>query len=185
VPVVARVLWGTGVAAIVATRLSARGRRAAGRLATGGLLAAAVYIALMILGSHIASAYAAQWLDRESPGYRDLMAGPLPVDPFLREIIVTREAHYSFLEVNVLTGSVQPSGSDIAINGPTAITEAALGSPAVRGLRNWLRFPSYEVEATGDGYRVHIRDVRYSRFGARARGIGQATVDLDAELRPR
>ena len=96
-----------------------------------------------------------------------------------------RDDRYSFFTVNVLTGSLRTFGSDVAINGPTVITEAALQAPGVRGLRGWLRFPSYEVEPLADGYRVHIRDVRYSRFGPRARGIGVGVVELDGALRPR
>ena len=113
------------------------------------------------------------------------MAGPLPVDSFVREVIVVREDRYTFLKVNVLTGSLQPFGPDVPLNGPTAVTDAALNAPQVRGLRNWLRFPSFEVEQVADGYRVHIRDVRYSRFGARARSIGVGLVELDSDLRPR
>jgi inner membrane protein len=185
VPVVARVLWVAGIAAILAARMNAGHQARVQQLARMCLIAAALYIASMILGSRIAVSCAAQHLDREGSGYRQLMAGPLPVDPVVREVIVVRDDRYSFFKVNVLTGSLQPYGPDVQINGPTPITEAALYAPQVRGLRGWTRFPSYEVQRTAEGYRVHIRDVRYSRFGPRARGIGQATVELDANLRPR
>ena len=99
-------------------------------------------------------------------------------------MIVVREDRYTFLKVDVVTGGCSP-GPDIPINGPTEVTDAALNAPQVRGLRNWLRFPSFEVEPVADGYRVHIRDVRYSRFGARARNIGVGMVELDGSLRPR
>jgi inner membrane protein len=185
VPAAARVLWCVGIGAILLARLSEGGRTRVTQIARGCLIASAVYIALMIVGSRIATAYAVQWLDREGGGYRELMAGPLPVNPAVREVIVARHDRYSFLKVNVVTGSLQPFGPDVPINGATAITEAALNAPQVRGLRGWTRFPSYEVERLGDGYRVHIRDVRYSRFGPRARGIGVGVVELDSALRPR
>jgi hypothetical protein len=38
------------------------------------------------------------------------------------------------------------------------------------------------VEERGDGYRVTIRDARYSRLPGR---FGSAAVELDRELRPR
>jgi inner membrane protein len=59
---------------------------------------------------------------------------------------------------------------------------AALDSEEVRGFRAWMRFPSYEVEELPEGYRVTIRDVRYSRYDS---GIGTAVVELDEKLEPR
>ena len=186
VPVAARVCWALGLAAIAGARLGGeRVRARVVQITRWCLVSAAVYVLLMVLGTRIASAYARQWLERGDTPYRALMAGPVPANPAIREVIVTREDRYAFLEVNVITGRVAPGGLDVPINGPTAITQAALDTPQVRGLRGWLRLPSYYVEYKPDGYRVHIRDVRYVRLGERASGIGAATVDLDASLRPR
>ena len=185
-PTAARVCWVLGLAAIVVAR--AGGQRVRARvqqIARWCLLSAVVYVLLMILGSRIASAYARQWLEREGSPYRSLMSGPVPANPAIREVIVARDDRYSFLEVNVITGRVQRAGREVPINGPTPVTEAALQAPGVRGLRGWIRFPSYYVEPLPDGFRVHIRDVRYVRLGERARGVGAATVDLDTALRPR
>jgi inner membrane protein len=186
VPPPARICWAIGVAAIAGARFA--GERARARvlqITRWCLVSAAVYVTLMVLGTRIASAYARQWLEGETITYRSLMSGPVPANPAIREVVVTREDRYSFLEVNVITGRVQPGGRDVPINGPTTITQAALDAPQVRGLRNWIRLPSYYVEHHPDGYRVHIRDVRYQRLGERASGVGATVVELDAALRPR
>ena len=81
VPVAARVLWCAGVTAIVLSRIGRDARERATQVARWCLAAAAVYIALMVVGSRIAVSYAEQWLDREGTGHRHVMAGPLPVDP--------------------------------------------------------------------------------------------------------
>ena len=46
-----------------------------------------------------------------------------------------------------------------------------------------MRFPAYTVEEDNGGYRVTIRDVRYSRL--RSVGFANTIVELDRELRPR
>lgn len=186
VPGPARLAWVAGVAAIVGARLRWREPRQVTRLARACLATGLVYVLLMIGGSVIGRAMATRWLEAHGRPARQVMAGPLPANPFVREIIAVHGDHYSFHVLDLGTGQVRPFGPDVAINAGSPVVEAARRAPSVRGLVNWLRFPSYEVEALEDGgHRVTIRDVRYSRFGARARGIGVGIVELDAGLRPR
>jgi inner membrane protein len=185
VPVPARAAWLLGVAAIVALRLRGAEHGAVAQTARAGLALSLVYVVLMVAGSRIGASQVSRWLDGQGRTYRRVAAGPLPVNPFIREAIVVQQDRYSFFVVNVITGDVRPSSEDVPINGPTPVTEAAIGSPGVRGLRTWIRFPAYEVHPVDGGYRVTIRDVRYARLGERGRGIGVATVDLDREMRPR
>lgn len=186
VPAPARIWWLVGVAAIVLARLRWRAPQHVATVARVCLGAAVVYIFLMIAGSTVARGRAERWLAAQGQPARLVMAGPLPANPFVREIIAVHEGRYSFHVTHLLGSGLAPTGPDIAFGGPTPVTEAALAAPGVRGLANWLRFPSYEVRALPDGgYGVTIRDVRYSRYGARARGIGQGYVELDAQLQPR
>jgi inner membrane protein len=113
-----------------------------------------------------------------------VMAGPVPANPFVRDVIVMDGDHYHFLEFDWLANPrirVGDAALPIGPRGP--ITEAALSAPQIEGLRTWMRFPSFEVVETADGYRVTIRDVRYARLSRS--GIGYAAVELDRELRPR
>lgn len=186
VPGPAKAVWVAGLAAILAARWRWHEPAQVTRLAQACLALALAYVAAMVWGSAVARDRAAGWLAAQGTPAREVMAGPLPANPLVREIIAVHEDRYSFHVLDVWSGAMRRLGDDIPINGPTAVTEAARAAPAVRGLSNWLRFPSYEVEPLGGGgYRVTINDVRYSRYGSRARGIGIGVVDLDADLRPR
>ena len=112
------------------------------------------------------------------------MAGPLPANPFVRDIIVVDESHYHFLELNWLRQDrIRVSGDSIP-RGPTGpVVEAAVSAPHIRGAMTWMRFPAYVVEPLEDGFRVTIRDMRYARLDGL--GIGSATVELDQDLRIR
>ncbi|MGZ3461303.1 MAG: metal-dependent hydrolase, partial [Archangium sp.] len=65
---------------------------------------------------------------------------------------------------------------------PDPLGEAALAAPQVRGFRHWLRVPTWRVQRLGEGWRVVLMDVRYSRL--RGTRLGIATVTLDGALRP-
>jgi inner membrane protein len=83
-------------------------------------------------------------------------------------------------------GSFELTGEPVPIEPPDQIAEAALRSPGVQGLRNWMRFPAYEVRRLDDGWRVFIRDLRNVHPGQESvSGIGIAVVDLDEELQVR
>lgn len=186
VPTPAKMTWVAGIAVIVAARLRWRLPGQETKLARAGLVASVVYMLVMVVGSAVARAHVGRVLTARDAAPRQVMAGPLPANPFVREIIAVHEGRYSFHVLHLVTGELRAFGPDMPLGGPTPVTEAARRAPSMRGLDNWLRFPSYEVTALPDGgYGVTIRDVRYSRFGARARGIGQGYVELDARLRPK
>lgn len=185
VPPAARGIWLAGILAIALLRWRwpdpARVAPVARACATAGL----AYCLLMLAGTAVARARAERWLADQGRTVREVMAGPLPANPFVREIIAVHPDRYAFYVVDLRGGGPAPFGPDVFIASPTPVTEAARHAPSMRGLDGWLRFPSYEVVAReGGGYQVTIRDVRYSRYGARARGIGQGFIELDANLRP-
>ena len=91
-----------------------------------------------------------------------------------------------FVVVNWLSGSAPDAEPTVALRGThDPVVEAALAAPFVRGVRRWLRFPSYEVLPLPDsGHRVIIRDARFA-IGNRP-GFGVISiVDLDRALTPR
>ena len=111
------------------------------------------------------------------------MAGPLPARPFVRDIVVADADHYHFLELDWLRAErIRVSSPALErIGGP--VVEAALAAPQAQGIRRWLRFPLYAVEELPDGYRVSIRDVRYTR--RRGPAFPNRVVELDLTLVPR
>lgn len=60
---------------------------------------------------------------------------------------------------------------------------AALSAREVRGFVGWSRLPYVEVVADGDGWRVFILDLRFTRV--RDAIFGVVEVRLDAGLRVR
>jgi inner membrane protein len=183
VPPPARVAWVLGVAVIVALRRSQRALRSVSAIALGCVVGLLVYIVAMLAGSRIATAETRTWLARQGIEVRDVTPGLLPANPFVRELIGRTDDTYYFVERSWLTSpGFRFSDEPIAIGTRDEVVEAALGAPTVRGVRAWLRLPSFVVRELADGYEVTIRDVRYARGDS---GLGSARVTLDRALRPR
>ena len=183
VPPLARVFWVAGIAALVGLRVWSGARIDRPRLAITCLAVATLYITAMVAGSRRASDQATQWLaDRGIETAVVAMAGPLPANPFTRDIVVRDDSHYHFLELRWFRDErVRVRGEAIdrgPFRGP--IVAAALTVPQVQGVTTWMRFPAYTVASHPDGYTVTIRDVRYSRFGDL--GLGTVGVELDRNL---
>lgn len=183
----ARMLWGLGIATIVGIRLLTGDDRRVDSLARGCLMSATAYVVVMILMGRIAAHQAEVSLQAAGVRPTSVAALPLPVNPFRRDVIAVTPGRYYFLTVDWLaTPRITESSPSLPRVPLSDVIEAALAAPQVRGLRTWLRFPSYEVHRTGDGHRVTIRDVRFWRQdGVERGGLGIATVELDRNLAPR
>ena len=186
IPPLARVAWVAGVSAIVGIRVRTGSRAGRPRLAAVCMVLVTLYIAAMVAGTRLASRHASAWLaERGADTAVVAMAGPLPANPFSRDIIVRNDSHYHFLEVRWFDGERVRIAAPAIERGPFegAIVAAALTAPQVRGVTTWMRFPAYTVDSHSDGHTVTIQDVRYSRFGDG--GLGTARVELDHDLRVR
>jgi inner membrane protein len=183
VPAPAKLAWALGVAAIVALRLRRSAQQRVARIATSCALGLLLYAIVAVVVSHAATVQASAWLARQGIAVDELAAAPLPADPFAREVIVRSGGTYYFVECAWLREPALRFGDPPLPVGPrTAVVEAALAAPGMRGLRTWLRFPSIEVREHARGFDVTIKDVRFSRRGF---GLGTAVVELDRQLRPR
>jgi inner membrane protein len=96
------------------------------------------------------------------------MVGPLPANPFEREVVVESAGGYRFGVVGVAPPPRVEwvAGDDgyrvTRLDDPTA--RAALSDPSIRGFLGWARFPFVEVEELRDGRtRVWVIDARYLR----------------------
>jgi inner membrane protein len=182
-PLGARIGWGVGLALLVGLRLSGRLTHRVPVVAAATLAIVGVYGAGMVAGSRVARAETQAWLDTQGIAATVIMAGPMPADPFARDVIALSADRYHFVERRWLSEpGFRASGDPVPAPREDEVVRAALAAPAVRGLRNWLRFPSFRVEETAAGYDVTILDVRYSR---RAGRLGRVVVRLDRSLRPR
>ena len=180
----ARVAWVVALTAIVGLRLLGATPLAKVRVARGGLVLLVLYvIALRIVSADLVRR-TRPWLDVRGIATDTVAALPVPGRPFTRDLVAATPSQYFFLRSTWLDSEPAFSGPPAPIGGPTAVTSAALRAPGVWGLATWMRFPSYEVERRGDGYRVFIRDARFWRPGRRGSPFGENYVDLDRGLRP-
>jgi inner membrane protein len=179
----ARIAWLVGMAAIVALRSSERALRHVSRIAGASVALLVLYIGAMIYGSAVARDDARSWLAAQGIDAEVMAASLLPADPFVRDVIARADGHYYMVQRRWGTEpGLRFTSAPIPVGPRDAITRAALAHPDVRGLQNWLRFPSLSVRAHAEGYDVSIRDVRYARGNS---GLGSAIVHLDRALRPR
>ncbi|MCP3139175.1 metal-dependent hydrolase [Pyxidicoccus xibeiensis] len=182
----AKVLWVVGVAAILWLRLRGTHVLSVQRVATVCGVSLVLYLGAILLGSQVAAPGAQAWLRGQGLQVERTIAGPLPANPFVRDIIALGPDRYHFVRADFLKGGGEryrtsdPSQPRQPEPGP--VIQAALAAPELRGLANWLRLPTFRQEETPDGWRVTIHDVRYSRM--QSGGLGSAVVELDRELRP-
>jgi inner membrane protein len=179
-----RVAWLGAMLAIVGLRWLGATPLAKVRVARAGLVLLVVYVLALKVVSLDLVRRAGPWLEQQGIAAGTVAALPVPGRPFTRDLVATTPSQYVFLRSTWLDAEPAFSGPPAPFGGPTMITSAALRAPEVWGLATWMRFPSYEVQPLGDGYRVLIRDVRFWRPGRRASDLGGASIDLDHELRP-
>jgi inner membrane protein len=185
VPLFLKIIWLAGVIAILLIRWSGRHRGASQPIALSLLSILVLYIAFMFTGSRLTAAHAKTQLSDQGVEILQVMPNPLPARPLLRTGVAVSDSHYFLFRINWLQPeSFELSGDPIPIKEPDHIIQAALDSPELLGLNNWIRFPYYEVQQMDDGWKVIIRDLRYvDPQQETAGGIGMAIVELDNELK--
>ena len=177
-------LWLAGIVALAAVRARGLSPGQTGRLATACLAGAGVYMLAMAGASRVAVLQVADWLEARGAPFVDIMAGPFPANPFVRDVVVADADHYHFLELDWLRAEpIRVGGPAVQRGAGDPIVAAALRAPHVQGIHAWLRFPVYTVDELADGYRVTIRDVRYTRRPGPS--CPDIAVELDRALRPR
>lgn len=185
VPWPAKALWAVGVAAILWLRLKGTHVLSTQRVATVCGVGLVLYLGAILLGSQVAAPRAQEWLKAQGHPVERVIAGPVPANPFVRDLIALGPDRYHFVRADFLRGGdghLEISGPSLPREpNPGPVIQAALAAPHLRGLANWLRLPTYQVAETEAGWRVTIDDVRYSR--SQRGGLGSAVVELDKQLR--
>lgn len=182
VPPAAKVVWWLGIATIAFLRWRGVDRSANRKMATGCIVAVLLYLAAMMAGDRLAERIVVDELaDR---GVHTVeMSGPVPANPFAREIIAASDTHYFGADVRLLG---EPKFAlryePVPIEEPDELTRRVLEAGPVRGFANWMRFPAYEVRQTDDGTRVYVRDLRYVEPDAEDARFGMVTVDVDDDF---
>src|SRR5215203_5774460 len=131
-----------------------------------GLAAASIYIALMLISARSArSIIAGKWMEVTGGLPAHLMVGPVPVNPFRKDIIIDAGDHYVTGRFDWLPRRVIFDPGQIAKNAQQPAVAAAQTDPRVRGILVWSRFPFWTLRAAPDGVEVTLSDVRFARMG--------------------
>lgn len=186
-PLIPKVLWVAGLGGIAALRL--RGfptRLPSPRLANRVLAVLGMYLLLSVASTWIArhqvlEDLASQGISIAEPG-RDLMVGPLPYNPLVRDVVAKADA-YHVGRFHWLPGPRLELTDTLPLPEPSPELAAAQRASCVQGFLVWVRFPYTKIEETGQGStRVHLMDARYTR--RRTSGFGSTTVEILTDGEP-
>jgi inner membrane protein len=134
---------------------------AAARIA---LSVAAVYIAAMLVSARAARAIVIDvWRADRGSAPRALMVGPVPIDPFAKQIIVDAGDHYrtgAFAWLPSPRVALDPAR--IPKNDGRPEVRAARATPPFQAFLVWSRFPFFELGEEETGTRVSVGDMRFS-----------------------
>ena len=138
------------------------------RTARVALLAAATYVAVLVVSARVAREFVLdQWRAAHGTAPRALMVGPVPVTPFRRVVIVDAGDSYvtgtfGWFPRQVSFGPAVPKNER-----HPAVSAAVAADPRMRSVLTWARFPYYEVESAPERDVVSLRDLRFGdRVGA-------------------
>jgi inner membrane protein len=135
--------------------------------ARAALLVATTYVLIMVATAQAARRIVIDsWRQAHGSAPAALMVGPVPVVPFVRQVIVDAGDHYETGQISWPSATVQltdmtPKHHD----GPEVARAHEVAN--VRAFLVWSRFPYWELQAAPSGTRVTVRDMRFGdRFAA-------------------
>jgi inner membrane protein len=148
------------------------------RLHRGALAVVVLYIVAMLALSSAARRFTLAELRREGLDVEKLMVGPTPMTPFRRDVVAATPSSYRYGSVSMWPSmrlTLSPEAIPRTEDPPLMVR--ALQERDVRGFAIWARFPWAEVAEEPEGFRVTLRDARYSRYPG-SEGFGTAAVFL-------
>ena len=150
-----------------------RGAPGAGRPAGWALALCTAYVAAMFAASATARSVARAEIERSGASVRRIMAGPLPANPFRRQIVADVGDRYVLGLVELLPRPrfTVDAVSPVPRHADQPGVAEASRTPEGASFLGWARFPFFVVERAGGRAVVRIVDARYTldpeaRFGA-------------------
>jgi inner membrane protein len=144
-----------------------RARSRPGLPAIAALAAVSLYTAAMATAGRSAEAHVAREAEGRGMGRPDgVLASPVPVDPFRREIVARFGDAYAFGDFRWTPSpslELQPALVPSNMADP-AVSQAAAENPRIATFLYWSRLPFAEIERRNGEAVVTIRDARYSRM---------------------
>jgi inner membrane protein len=175
----AKLLWLIGLGIFIGLRFMGHlaSESKSRRFAMGALAITTVYIGLMIGLSQYARSFVAEEVARQDVSPGKIMVGPVPLTPFVRDVLVEMPEVYRYGTLEILPHPrLELEPRKIPKPAPTRVITRALRSPKISGFMNWARFPYVEVDENESEYTIYVLDARYTR--ERTGGFGAATVVL-------
>jgi inner membrane protein len=141
-------------------------RRGIAAAARHALTLAAVYIVAMSINARVArNVVLDEWRAERGGAPFSLMAGPVAITPFRRQIIVDSGPVYETGTLNLLSRQVTFDGL-MPKNDTDPRVGRAREAPHIRAFLVWSRFPFWTIEETSEGTRVSVSDLRFAGRGA-------------------
>ena len=123
----------------------------------------AAYVILMAAANVGGRAIVERSLASEGVDVERLMVAPVPLNPFVRRVVIQDPEVYRFGSLRWLARPMftpEPYSQDRYAY--SRALWAAVRQPRPRKFMSWARFPYFEVEYSRDGYTVYIGDARYT-----------------------
>jgi len=179
-----RTTWVVGLSLLLAARRFGAGRLRGPRTAAVGISLAGIYVAAMVGSTQLSSGWVrAEIEENAGVGVGRLMVGPVPGNPFRRDVLAEVPGGYRYGSVRLLGRPELEMQGRLLERLDPSIADASRNAPEIAGAVNWMRFPFAEIQQRADGYTVYLLDARYVR--RRTDGFGSAVLYLDPELRPK
>ena len=154
-------LWLTLGAGIWLTR-----RRGIQGAVRHSLTLALIYIVAMVMNARVArNIVLGEWQIRRGGEPVSLMAGPVPITPFRRQVIVDAGIVYETGTLDLLPPRLTLDAV-IPKNDTDPRVARAREAPHIRAFLVWSRFPFWTIEQTAEGARVTVSDLRFAGRGA-------------------
>ena len=189
VPVVARVVWAGGIAAVGAAWALGRPAGEAARVLTARALtaAAALYIAAMVVSHRAGVSETSFALSGWNMQVRErIMIAPLPARPFRSDVLIATQGGFFPGTLDWTADQRVTLHPERAVTWMTIADDvgeqeartaliAARLDPDVANYLVWSRFPMWRVERSPGGLRVTVGDARYTQ---RTGGLSGLSVEL-------
>ncbi|HXV59894.1 MAG TPA: metal-dependent hydrolase [Vicinamibacteria bacterium] len=174
-------LWLACAIAIVVRRWrrGSIGEIEARRVAVLAVAVVTVYVGAMNASARYARDAVAKTLTERGLEVGRLMVGPVPVTPFVKDVVLEAPQGYRYGEARLFPRFELTLEPGWLPRTESPVVRLAKQSPMVRGFVNWARFPFAEVEETTSGATVYLIDARYT--GSRTGGFGTARVEISRE----
>lgn len=140
--------------------LARRAKRPA--IAVTAVLAAAVYVAAMVVSARAARHFVEEsWTTSEGRPPAKLMVGPVPINPLRKTVIVDAGDHYRRGTFSWIPRRFTLAAERIPKNDRDPAVLQAQTDRQFQAILSWARFPYYELTKDPDGLRVTLADMRF------------------------